>query len=191
VDFGSAIRGAPVADVAVLIGFGIYLFFGVVQGSIRRLLGIGAATCAFVISANLREPVGGFFADNWKQFDLGYNQLIAFALFFVLIYVVAQVVIEVTYKRVVFSARHPVVDEFAGGMIGLVEAFMVLLFVVIIFNSYQLPYAQPGDLGQLRDFQNAIVSQSHVAHWVREAIAPTFVRLIGILLPATLVSHFS
>lgn len=189
-DIGSAIRGAPVADVAILIGFGVFFFFGVLQGTIRRLLDIGAATAAFVIAANLREPVGSFLADNWRQFSLGYNQLIAFVVIFVGILLIATIMMQVMYKRVVLSSRHPILEEIVGGLIGLIEAFVLLLFVVIIFNSYKLPIAQPGDLGPLRDFQNAIVDQSHVAHWIRETIAPVFVHLIGILLPATLVKLF-
>jgi uncharacterized membrane protein required for colicin V production len=190
VDFSAALKGEPVADVVVLIGFGLFLFLGFAQGTIRRLLGIGVATVAFVIAANVRDQLGGFFADNWKQFDLGYNQLIACVIIFVAVLVIGNILIEVTYKRVVFSARHPVVDEVLGGLVGLVEGFMLLLFVVIIFNSYKLPDAQPGDISQLRDFQNAVVGQSQVAHWVRVAIAPAFIHLIGVLLPAKLVSLF-
>jgi uncharacterized membrane protein required for colicin V production len=176
--------------VAILIGFGVFFFLGFLQGTIRRLLDIGATTAAFVIAANLREPVGGFFADNWRQFNADYNQLIAFVIVFVALLAIATILIQVTYKRVVLSVRYPVLEEIAGGVIGVLEAFVLLLYVVIIFNSYKLPDAQPGDLGQFRDLQNAVVGQSHIANWVREAVAPGFVHVVGILLPANLVKLF-
>jgi uncharacterized membrane protein required for colicin V production len=184
-------KGAPVADLAILIGLGVFFFLGVLQGTFRRLLGIGAATAAFLIAANVRDSAGSFLAGNWKQFSLDYNRLIAFVLLFLLLFLIGQILIQVTYKRVLLWARHPVVDEVVGGMLGLLEAFVLLLFVVIILNSYKLPDAMPGDVGQIRDLQNAVVGQSQIAHWVREAVAPVFVHIVGILLPTNLTSLFS
>ena len=67
---------------------------------------------------------------------------------------------------------------------------MLVLFAVIILNSSTLPTPRSGDLTQLRDLQTAIVSQSHIANWVREAIAPGFVHILAILLPDDLVKLF-
>jgi uncharacterized membrane protein required for colicin V production len=189
-DIGGALRGAPIADLALLVVLGVFFFLGVMQGSIRRLLGMGSMLFAFVISANLRDPVGRFFADNWRQFNQDYNKLIAFVLVFVVLTVVCSIVIQGFYKRTEISARHPIVDDIVGGLLGLLQGFMLVLFAVIILNSSTLPTPRSGDLTQLRDLQTAIVSQSHIANWVRESIAPVFVHILAILLPDDLVKLF-
>ena len=187
VDFG----GAPIADLAILIGLGIFFFLGVLQGSIRRLLGIAAMFFAFVIAANARGPVGDLLADNWRQFDFGYNHLLAFIIVFLVVVVVLNIIIQVAYKRTDISARNPIVDDALGALLGLVEGFLLLLYVVIILNSFQLPAAGSGDVTQLRDVQNAVVNHSHIARFLQENIAPVFVHLFGILLPADLVKLYN
>ena len=74
-DIVGAIRSAPLIDLGLLLGLTAFFFLGVVQGAIRRLLGIASMLVAFVLAANLRDPVGDFLAGNWTQFDLGYNRL--------------------------------------------------------------------------------------------------------------------
>jgi len=62
-----AIQSAPLVDLAILI----VLFAGVRRGcgagAIRRILGIVSIVFAFLLSANLRDPVGGYLADQWHQ----------------------------------------------------------------------------------------------------------------------------
>jgi uncharacterized membrane protein required for colicin V production len=59
-----AIRGAPLADLTIFaVLFGSFVL-GVLQGSIRRLLGIMSMLLAFLLAANLQAPVGDFLADN-------------------------------------------------------------------------------------------------------------------------------
>jgi hypothetical protein len=67
---------------------------------------------------------------------------------------------------------------------------MLLLFVVIILNSYALPPAHSGDVTQLRDAQRLIVDQSHISEWVKQVLAPTFLHILSPLLPNDLVSLF-
>ena len=79
-DIIGAIKSAPVVDLALLIGFGVFFIMGVAQGAIRRLIGIGAMLFAFVVAGNMRDPAGDFLAGNWYQFDRGYNRLLAFVI---------------------------------------------------------------------------------------------------------------
>lgn len=82
-DIVGTIRSAPLVDLALLIALFGFFFLGVMQGAIRRLLGIVSILFAFLLAANLRDPVGDFLAKNWTQFDLGYNRLLAFSIVFV------------------------------------------------------------------------------------------------------------
>jgi uncharacterized membrane protein required for colicin V production len=190
VDIIGFVKTAPVVDLAMLVGFGVFLFLGVLQGAIRRLLGIASMCLAFVIAANLRDPAGAFLADNWRQWDWGYNHLLAFLIIFFVITVVCTLLMQSIYKRTEVSAAHPIVDDVAGGLLGVVQGFVLLLFLVIILGSYPLPPARSGDLTQLRDAQDLVIKQSHIGAWMEDSVAPPVLHLLSSLLPSDLVELF-
>lgn len=189
-DIIGAIKGAPVVDLALLIGFGTFFFLGVAQGAIRRLIGMGSMLFAFIVAGNMRDSAGDFLAGNWTQFDRGYNRLLAFVIIFIVVSVASTITTQGFYKRTEISAEHPILDDVVGGLLGLVQGLMLLLFVVIILNSYALPPAHSGDVTQLRDAQRLIVDQSHISEWVKQVLAPTFLHILSPLLPNDLVSLF-
>jgi uncharacterized membrane protein required for colicin V production len=190
VDIVGAIRSAPLIDLGLLLGLSAFLFLGVLQGAIRRLLGIASMLLAFMLAANLRDPVGDFLARNWTQFDLGYNRLLAFGIVFVVASVAASITIQGFYKRTDLSAEHPIVEDVFGGLIGLAQGLVVLTIAVIIFNSYTLPAPHSGDVTAVRDAQKLIIHESHIAGGIRDVVAPTFVHVLSPLLPSDLVAIF-
>jgi uncharacterized membrane protein required for colicin V production len=189
-DITGAIRSAPLVDLGILIGLGVFFFLGVLQGAIRRLIGIGSMLVAFLVAGNLRDPLGGFFGDNWTQFDRDYNKLLAFIIVFALVGVASSIVTQGFYKRTDISAQHPIIDDVIGGLLGLLQGAILLLFVVIILNSYILPPAQSGDVTYLRTAQDLIVNQSHLSIWLEDHIVPGFVHIMSFLLPSDLVTLF-
>jgi uncharacterized membrane protein required for colicin V production len=186
VDLIGAIKDAPLIDLGILFGLAVFLILGVLQGAIRRLLGMGVLLVAFLFAANTRDEVGDFLSTNWRQFDLGYNRLLAFLIVFIGLSVLANVAIEVMYKRLDVSPAHPIVDDILGSVVGVLEGAFLLVLVVVILGSYSLPPQKPGDLPQLRDAQDLVVDQSHISHWLHETIAPGFVHILSPLLPADL-----
>ena len=189
-DILGAIKGAPVVDLVLLVGLGVFFFLGVLQGAIRRLIGILSILFAFLVAANMRDTAGDFLADNWRQFNLDYNRLLAFVIIFFVVGVAASIVTQGFYKRTDISAEHPIIDDVVGGLLGIFQGLMLLMFVVIILNSYPLPTAKSGDVTQLRDVQDMIVNKSHIAGAIKEFAVPLFVHVFAILLPADLVSKF-
>jgi uncharacterized membrane protein required for colicin V production len=187
VDF---LKSAPIVDIVILLGFFAALILGVMQGAIRRILGIVAIVFAFLVAANLRNPLGDYLAQNWHQFDLGYNRLIAFTITFVVGAVASSIVIQGFYKRADLYAKHPIVDDALGGLLGLTQGMLLLVMAVIILNSSVLPPVQNGDVTPLRYAQDLIVNQSHVAGAIRDVVAPPFVHILSFLLPSDLVSLF-
>jgi uncharacterized membrane protein required for colicin V production len=190
VDIIGFVNNAPVVDLLVLVGLGVFLFLGVLQGAIRRLLGITSMFLAFVIAANLRNPAGEFLAQNWTQWDWGYNHLLAFLIIFFVITIASTILIQSFYKRTEVSAAHPIVDDVAGALLGLVQGFVLLLFLVIILGSYPLPSARSGDLTQLRDAQDMLIKQSHIGAWAKDCAAPPVMHLLSTLLPSDLVELY-
>ena len=189
-DIVGFLKSAPFVDIGILLAlFGCFAL-GVLQGAIRRILGIMAFAFAFLVAANLRETLGDYLAQNWHQFDLGYNRLLAFTITFVVAAVAASIVIQGFYKRTDIYAKHPIVDDAIGGLLGLTQGLLILTMAVIIMNSSVLPPAQSGDVTPLRDAQDLILNQSHIAGWIRDVVAPPFVHIWSFLLPSDLVSLF-
>jgi uncharacterized membrane protein required for colicin V production len=189
-DILGAIASAPVVDVVIFVALFASFVLGVLQGSIRRLLGIIAMVFAFLVSANLRGPLGDYLATNWHQFNVEYNRLLAFIILFFVMAVFFSVLIQGLYKRTDLYASHPIVDDIMGGLLGLLEGFVILVILVIIFDSYILPPAQPGDVDQVRTVQDLVARQSHIAGAVRDSVVPPLVHLIAGLLPSDLVVAF-
>ena len=144
------IQSGSLVDLAIVIVlFGAFVV-GAMQGAIRRILGIISIVFAFLVSANLRDPVGGYLAAQWQQYPAGYDHLLAFGILFCALTIGFSVLIQGFYKRTELSAAHPVIDDVVGGLLGLLEAFIVLTIVVIILGSYTLPDPFPGEIDQLR-----------------------------------------
>jgi len=189
-DIFGFLKGAPIVDLGILVGFFGFFILGVMQGAIRRILGILSFVLAFLVAANLRDPVGDYLAQNWRQFDLGYSRLLAFVIIFLVGAVVSSIVIQGFYKRTEIYAKHPIVDDAVGGLLGLTQGILLLTMAVVILNSGILPPAQSGDVTPLRDAQDLIVHQSHIAGAIRDVVAPPFVHVLSFLLPSDLVSLF-
>ncbi len=188
-DIVGFIKNAPFVDLAFLVGLFAFLFIGVAQGGIRRLLGIISIMFAFLLAANARDTAGDFLAHNWTQFDTGTNRLLAFVIIFGVGGVGFSVLIQGFYKRTDISAEHPIIDDVVGGFLGLIEGVMLLIMAVIIFSSYTLPSPKSGDVSQLRDAQNAI-HDSHIAGGLNDTVVPPFVHVLSGLLPSDLVSNY-
>jgi uncharacterized membrane protein required for colicin V production len=184
------IKSAPLIDLGILFGLALFMIAGVLQGPIRRLLGMASIMIAFFFAANLRDSFGDFLSGNWRQFDLGYNRLLAFAILFGVITVAASLVIQGSYRRTELSPEHPIVDDVLGGVMGVLEGLLLLLLAVIILGSFSLPPEHPGDLSEVRTAQDLLLNQSHIAGWFRDAVAPGFIHLFSALLPSDLVSVF-
>jgi len=83
VDIVTYIQSFNLFDLLVLLVFSVSFVIGFIQGTIRRLLGIASILFSFLLAANLRDPLGAFFAPHWQQFPAGYSYMIAFGLVFV------------------------------------------------------------------------------------------------------------
>lgn len=176
----------------LVIGFAVAMFvLGFAQGVIRRLLGIVSIAFSFLLAANLRDTLGSFFATNWTQFPREYSYMIAFGILFALASVIFALVIQSFYKRAPIFARYPVLDELLGGVLGVVEALVVIGCGIAILDSfYRLPIAIGDQQVQLiRDLYTA-VNGSATAEVFRSTLIPAFVAITGPLVPSDIQALF-
>jgi uncharacterized membrane protein required for colicin V production len=184
------IRSAPLVDLAIFFGLFAAFVFGAMQGAIRRILGIVSIVFAFLVAANLQGPVGDYLAGQWQQYPAGYNHLIAFTVIFCALTVAFSVLIQGFYKRTELSAAHPILDDVIGGLLGLLQAFILLFVAVVILGSYPMPDHIPGEIDQLRWAHDLVLHQSHIAGAIHDSVVPPVVHLLSGLLPSDLVSIF-
>ncbi len=170
----------------LVIGFCVLMFVvGFAQGVIRRLLGIASIAFSFLLAANLRDSLGSYLADSWTQFPREYSYMLSFGIMFILSSVIFAIVIQTMYKRTPILAKWPIVDELLGGVLGVVEALLIVGCGIAIMDSFfRLPVGI-GDqqIGQLKDLYGAL-NASGTAAVFRDSLIPIFVAVTGPLMPS-------
>lgn len=179
------LRSIDLFDVViVLVLFGFFIV-GFIQGTIRRLVGILSIVFSFFFAAQLSVPLGGFLGEHWTQFPKEYGAMIGFLAVFTAAVIAFSLVIQGTYKKAPLWADYPVVDEIIGGVLGLVQGFLLLLFVTIILDQFFLLRNFPVDndeLPFLRDLWNAI-DGSGTGELLHTTVIPNFISITSFLIP--------
>ena len=106
-------------DFVLLILLGVLVFVGVLKGMTRILIGIGALVAAFVLAAQLHQPV----ADKLAFLDLPGEaiKLISYVLIF-LGTMLAGAMAAFLMRKLLRAAMLTWADRLAGGALGLVAA---------------------------------------------------------------------
>jgi len=173
-----------VVDIVLLFVLAISFLLGFFQGAIRMVLGLLAWLISFLLAANLRDPLGDFFGRYWTVLPSGYSQMIAFGLAFIVLFVIANILIQVRYKRMVLHSRVTVLDEIVGGLFGLLLALLLIATAVIVLDSF---YARGGAAGSNdidwigQTYRN--LTNSAIANGLRNSLIPVIVGILGPMLP--------
>jgi uncharacterized membrane protein required for colicin V production len=187
VDIRAFINGINFFDLLVILFLSGMFVLGFVQGSIRRIVGILSIVFSFFLAAQLSVPFGTFLAQNWVQFPHEYSVMLGFLVLFVAAVVAFTLVIQGTYTRTHLFASHPVLDEVLGGILGVIQGLLFLMFLTIILDQYYL-YRGPVDsheLSFLRQFWTAL-DQSGFGQALHLTIIPAFLGATTFLLPSSL-----
>ena len=137
-DFGEFLGGMSTVDLLLVLFFIGFFVLGFAQGAIRRVIGIGAIMFSFLLAANLYEPLGAFLANNWSQFSRQYSYMIGFGTVFVAAVIAFALVAQGWYKPQPLFAKARWADEILGGVLGVIEAGIILGATIIILGSFFL-----------------------------------------------------
>lgn len=171
--------------------FLLYLFgwfvAGFVQGTVRRLVGVASMVFSFFLAAQLNDAwLGSFLAQNWTQFPPEYSYMIGFLTLFVAGVVAFTLVIQGTYRKAPLWPKYPVIDEVLGGIVGILQGFLLIMFLMIILDQYFLYTNLPEDsdeLGILRWFWE-LVNDSGTGVLLHQTVIPSFITITAFLIPA-------
>lgn len=171
-------------DLLVFLFLAAMFVLGYIQGTIRRLIGLLSVTFSFFLAAILSVPVGEFLAANWTYYPPEYSVMIGFGIVFIAAVVAFALVVQGTMQKQQLFPKYPVVDEVLGGVLGVFQGLLLLLFVTIILDQYFLnvPAGFDNELGFLRTFWDAL-NTSGIGQLFQDSVAPRFVSLFSFLLP--------
>jgi membrane protein required for colicin V production len=185
VDFGEFLGGIQTVDLLLVLFFMGFFVLGFAQGTIRRLIGIAAVLFSFLLAANLAEPLGQFLGSNWTQFPKEYSYMIGFLSVFVAATLAFAIVAQGFYKPQPLFEKARFADELLGGFLGIIQAGLILGFVVVILGTFFLvPGIQPDpqELPFLRELWVAL-DQSRIVDVFTSTLITLFFSLTGFLIP--------
>ncbi|HET7028868.1 MAG TPA: CvpA family protein [Candidatus Limnocylindrales bacterium] len=168
----------------ILFAFGMFVL-GFAQGTIRRVLGIASMLFSFLFAANLRGPLGGYLAQNWNDFPDQYAIMLGFGIVFVAATIAFTVIIQGFYHKQDLFQKNRFVDELIGGILGVIQAFLLVGFVMIVLDSFFLDPTIPktdNEFKWIRDLFN-LINESGTAELFRTRLIPGFVTVFGLLIP--------
>jgi uncharacterized membrane protein required for colicin V production len=193
VDIIGAITSIEPIDLLVFFAlFGMFIL-GFMQGIIRRLLGFASILISLLVAAQVRAPLGEFLARNWTQYPADYNYMIAFGSVFVAASVAATIAIQLFYRPLPLFAKYPVIDEVLGGVIGVIEAGLILGAFFLITDPFYLTVGKDvsgPEFPFVREI-HAAFDGSLTATIVRDRIAPFILLIFGAAFPPAVKDVFA
>jgi uncharacterized membrane protein required for colicin V production len=190
VDLGD-LGGVKTVDWLLLVFFLLFFVLGFAQGTIRRLIGIGSILFSFLFAANVADPLGVFLGNNWTHLPKEYAYMIGFGTIFVAAALAFAIVVQGFYRPQPLFEKARFVDEIIGGLLGILQAGIILLAVVIILDSFFLKnIAQdPDEITFLRDLWTNL-NTSEIVRIFRETIIPAFFTLLGLFIPDSIKVYY-
>lgn len=182
-------------DLVILLALLAMFVVGYAQGIIRRLLGIGAIVFSLILGAQLRQPVGEYLSHEWTTIAVEYSFMVGFGAVFVASAVTLSLGIQLTYRPAPLFPKYPVLDEIVGGILGVIEGFIILVAILMITDPY---YTNPsfaenagfGEFGLLRSVHEWL-DPTLIADILRNSVIPIIVGVFGFLFPLDVRALFS
>lgn len=192
-DVVGAIRSLNLFDLLVVFFLGGFFLAGFVQGTLRRLIGLAVLVVALLFALNLRDPLGAWLGGYWTQYPKEYSTMLAFGVSFVAIYLAGSILTQVFYRRTQLFKRSTAVDEVVGGLLGILQAVLLVGAMIMILDSFfRIPGIAPGrnEIGILRDIYR-FYDPSQTAVLFRHTLIPAFLALFAWITPAGLRAFFT
>ena len=177
--------------LVVLFAFGMFVL-GFIQGTIRRILGHASMLFSFLFAANLREPLGGYLAQNWNEYPDEYAVMLGFGIVFVAATIAFTVVIQGFYHKQELFQKATFADELIGGLLGIVQALFLVGCVIVILDSFfRIPTIPRTDYEYtwIRSLFDTMTT-SNVADLFRTRLIPGFITVFGLLIPTDIQAFY-
>lgn len=191
-DFGEFLAGFAAIDLVLILFFMAFFVLGFAQGTIRRVIGIASILFSFLFAASLSDPLGTFLGNNWAQFSRQYSHMVGFGTVFVASALAFALVVQGFYKSTPLFARARFADEIIGGLLGIVQAGIILGAVIVILGSFFLIPGiakDPQELIGLRELWTALDS-SKIVEAFQATFIPAFFSVFDLFIPDSIQVYF-
>jgi uncharacterized membrane protein required for colicin V production len=182
-------------DLIIILALIAMFIVGYAQGVVRRLLGIAAIVFSLILAAQLRNPLGDYLATQWGTIRPQYSYMVAFGAVFTASAAALSLGIQLTYRPAPLFDRYPVLDEILGGLLGVLEGFIILIAILMILDPYYtLPEVREaagvGEFALLRTVHQ-LLDPTLIASILRDAVIPGIFAVIGFLFPQDVRDAFA
>jgi uncharacterized membrane protein required for colicin V production len=182
-------------DLVIFLALLAMFIVGYAQGVIRRLLGIAAIAFSLVLGAQLRQPLGQYLSHEWTTIAPEYSYMVGFGAVFVAAAVTLSIAIQISYRPAPLFNKYPVLDEILGGLLGVLEGFLILIAILLITDPYFTQDAfrdRPGlgEFGLLRNM-HVWLDTTLVAAVLRDNVIPAILSVVGVLFPLDVRETFA
>lgn len=182
-------------DLVIFLALLAMFIVGYAQGVVRRLLGIAAILFSLVLAAQLRQPLGQYLSREWATLAPQYSYMVAFGAVFTASAVALSLGIQLTYRPAPLFDRYPVLDEILGGLLGVLEGFIILIAILLILDPYYtLPAVKEragvGEFTLLRTIHN-LLDPTLTAEVLRNVVIPVLFAIVGFLFPQDVRDAFA
>jgi uncharacterized membrane protein required for colicin V production len=182
-------------DLVIFLALLAMFIVGYAQGTVRRLLGIAAIVFSLVLGAQLRSPLGDYLSHEWTGIDSTYSFMVAFGAVFAAAAITLSIGIQITYRPAPLFPRYRVLDEILGGILGVIEGFVILIALLLILDPY---YTQPlvrervgiGEFTLLRTLHE-FLDKTLTADILRNVVIPPIVSIFSFLFPQDVRDTFT
>ena len=183
--------GVKTVDWLLIVFFLLFFVLGFAQGTIRRLIGIGSILFSFLLAASVADPLGVFLGNNWTHLPKEYAYMVGFGTIFVAASLAFAIVVQGFYRPQPLFEKARFLDEVLGGLLGVLQAGIILLAVVVILDTFFLKNIakDPDEITFLRDLWTAL-NGSEIVRVFRETIIPAFFTLFGLFIPDTIEQYY-
>jgi uncharacterized membrane protein required for colicin V production len=174
-------------DLVIVLALLAMFIVGYAQGVVRRLLGIAAVLFAIVLASYLRAPLGGYLANEWTNIGDSYSFMVAFGGVFVATWLTLTIGIQITYRPAPLFQNYPVLDEILGGLLGVLEGFLLLIIAVLVLDPYytQDTVRETVGIGEFTPLRTLFdfLDTSLTADILRHNVIPAILAVVGFLFP--------
>jgi uncharacterized membrane protein required for colicin V production len=182
-------------DLVIFLALLGMFVVGYAQGVVRRLLGIGAILVALILGSQLRQQVGQYLANEWTTIAPQYSFMVGFGAVFVAAAVTLSLAIQLSYRPAPLFPKYPVLDEFLGGLLGVLEGIIILVAILLITDPYYTApafaeHAAFGEFGLLRSMHEWL-DPTLTADLLRNSLIPLILAVLGFLFPQDVRDTFA
>ena len=182
-------------DLVIFLALLAMFILGYAQGVMRRLLGIAAISFSLILGAQLRDPLGQYLSHQWTSIAPEYSYMVGFGAVFVAAAITLSIGIQITYRPAPLFNKYPVLDEILGGLLGVVEGFLILIGILLVMDPYftQQAFRDHGGIGEfgLLRSMHGWLDPTLTASILRENVIPPILSVIGVLFPSDVRATFA